>query len=272
MAAAAEPLSKDLHEALKSKARAFANIAPKLDNQLGWTGIGRSARRFSALIDCDTSEVPKKLGQIWNELVALGSFLDLDNTVRAAPDSFASPLDPEALRPLKDLIRTGGPWLRLFPTARRLDDESGSFLTRKNLLDPSYDIFRRAGGDNLLRPEDVEAIKDLVDAARRGDFQGDKARARAVFSAKNLVTAVCAFYVGAMNNDFATHSVLAQRGASLMLEAESSVMTLFSDSPDDIRQALRLLLDNLPTAPTLPETPRVESTSTLSRRREDDTP
>ncbi len=135
--AAHDPTTQQLHQQVRDKARRFALSAKGLDNQPGWRGIGASTERLLSYTDGDTPRVAQRIGDVWSVVVELGSFLDLDNQLRAKRDSSASPLDPEIRRVFADLIRTAAPWVRLFPTARKLDEESGAFLTRRDLLAPA---------------------------------------------------------------------------------------------------------------------------------------
>ena len=110
--AARDPTTQQLHQQVREKARRFALSARGLDNQVGWRGIGASADRLLNYTDDDTLSIANRIGDVWSVVVELGSFLDLDNQLRANRGSYASPLDLEVRRAFADLIRTAAPWIR----------------------------------------------------------------------------------------------------------------------------------------------------------------
>jgi len=160
----------------------------------------------------------------------------------------ADPLDLEIQRAFIDLIRAAAPWLRRFPTARMLDDEAGAFLTRTEHFEAAARIVQVAESTSVILRQDSELLAAIVNAARRGGFQGEKASARSVWSSKNLVTALAlifSFETGLVNNKAAEQSIIAQNGARLYLNAEAEILRLFEDAPEDIRQAVAALIDDL---------------------------
>lgn len=248
-AAAAEPVINQLHDGVRRKAKEFVEPAKRVGNQRGWEGLGETAERFSNAIACKTSDIPAQIGTVYESIIALGSFLDLDARLRKSPAaSNADPLDLEIQRQFTDLIRTAAPWVRRFPTARMLDDETGAFLTRTDLYEPAAQIIKVAETSQVITTEDARLLQTIIEAARRGEFQGQKAAARSVWSSKNLVTAlgiVLSLEVGMVGNEAASKSIIAQRGAQFYLSAEDYVMKLFEDAPEDIKQALKAMIDDL---------------------------
>ena len=138
----------------------------------------------------------------------------------------------------------------MFPTARKLDEESGAFLTRRELLAPAEAVIASAVQVDLLSREDRELLEALIAAAKRGDFQGAKAGGRSLGSARNLLlkssSILAAFYLmGATSSYVAEHSVIVRKAGNVILAAESHVLALFEDRPADIQLALRTLIDRL---------------------------
>jgi hypothetical protein len=246
---AAQPQTQQLQLEVRRKALAFSDVAFKLDNAIGWGGIGKGAKAFSDLVALECHIVAGDLATLWGLAVELGSFLEQDNDLRTNGGGNASPLDPEVRRPLADLVRTAAPWVRRFPSAQQLDDEAGAFLARTEYLEPARHIFDRAGEQELISEADRRTLIALVEAAKRGEFQGQKATARSHGSARNLVLAgmgaLAAFYLGAAQNNFATDSVIAKKASEVMLSAEKQVLGLFDDSPPDMKQAVALLMKKL---------------------------
>jgi hypothetical protein len=275
--AADESLTRQLHEGVRRRAIEFSGIAKRVDNQVGWTGLGEAAARFSKSVDRPTSEIPGNIGNVYDAIISLGSFLDLDAKLRAAPSgSNADPLDFEVQRAFSDLIRSAAPWVRRFPTARLLDDEAGAFLMRQDLYEPAAGVIRVAEETQVISGHDARLLQSIVEAARRGDYQGQKAGARGIFSSKNLVAAmalVMSLEVGMIGNEAASKSVIAQKGAQFYLKAESHVMKLFEDAPNDIKQALRAMMNEINLTPAnLPQRPRQRFVDRLGRTRDADEP
>lgn len=257
--AARDPVNQQMHEAVRQKTLAFLPTAARLNNQLGWDGIEPSLRRFLSYIEKDTMSVARRIGDVWSAAIELGSFLELDQQLAADRRSNASPLDPEVRRAFADLIRTAGTWVRQFPRARELDDQSGAFLTRRELLDPSQVVVSKAREAELISPEDKEDLEALVAAAKRGDFQGAKAAGRSYLSAKNLVIAgaslVASFYVGSTSSYHSGASAVAKKAGDTILAAETSITQLFADAPADIRLGLQNLINRLAEDRRAPDEP-----------------
>jgi hypothetical protein len=183
---------------------------------------------------------------------------------KATATNSIDPLDPDIRRAFSDLIRVAAPWIRRFPTARKLDDEAGQFLTRSEQYDDASSIVTAAEEAAIITTADAKLMRGIIYAAKRGGFQGHKAGARGVWSSKNLASAIAlvlSFEAGMIGNEAAGNSPIARKGAEFYLRAEREVLRLFEDAPDDVRQALIAMIDDLrkngPYLPAnLPERPR----------------
>lgn len=106
----------------------------------------------------------------------------------------------------------------------------------------------------LVSAADADATQGVLDAARRGKFQGEKAGTRGTHTVRNLVVASAAvvgtFFSGAVASDYSTKSDLVKHAGSTLAEAEEWVTTLMSDMPDDIKIALREVIKQLKITPT----------------------
>jgi hypothetical protein len=80
-AAAGDPVVQQMHGPLRTKARAFATVAMRLDNQVGWAGIGQAAQRFAEVVNKPIDRLPFILGDLYSTLLELGSFLELDDAL-----------------------------------------------------------------------------------------------------------------------------------------------------------------------------------------------
>lgn len=248
-AAAELPLTEQLHEGVKRRSALFSEMAMRLDNQPGWRGIGSAATRYRDAVSRPAKEIPDIIGTVYDTLIELGSFLEFDNHIRDSTDENATPLDMEVQRAFGDLIRTSAPWVRQFPTARKLDEETGAFFANTSLRGPSQSVADAAESIDLISPADATAIHQLLDASERGATQGQKAGTRGVATARNLtlkaMALVATFHLGAISSDVATKSTLVQRAGTFLAKAEDSVLPLFADLSADIRQALLLMLEDV---------------------------
>jgi hypothetical protein len=102
---------------------------------------------------------------------------------------------------------------------------------------------------------DATLVKGVLDAARRGHFQGQKAGTRGVHSVRNLVimsaSIVASFLSGAVSSDFATKSALVQRAGSSLVSVEHHIEIMFAELQDDLRIALDELLKEIKKYPNI---------------------
>lgn len=262
-AAAQKPLNQQMQQALLQRSREFSDLARRLDNQVGWSGIGRAVTSLTELLDRDPSEIPDVLGYIYPTAIELGSFMEFDQHLLAGMDSNASPLDPEVRRPLSDLVRNLAPWLRAFPSVRELDEEANRFLVKMADLGSTFELVDAAREQALLPEKDLEIFRQLRDAVERGDFLGEKGGGHAKRSAKNLLICVVAFlgsvYSGAIASDVSTTSPLAHKAGQFIVNIEKSATDLISDLPVDLRYALADFIMKFPSEfpVILPSSPEV---------------
>jgi hypothetical protein len=255
-AVAQELLSMQLHTAVRRKSKDFAEMARRLDNQAAWKGIADASKRFAERVDCESESIPDRLGFIYEAVIELGSFLEQDQRLAIEPDPIFDRLDVDIRRIFGDLIRTSAPWLRLFPTIRELDDQLGAFLLRPELLSAAAAVIPIAQHERLVAPIDAEILLALKDAAERGEVQGRKARTHTVHSVRNLVirgaAVLATVYIGAVGSKLAEHSVIADRAARVLIAIENSVAELLADVPDDLRIALKTLIEAIKNNPPNP--------------------
>jgi transcriptional regulator with XRE-family HTH domain len=252
---AREHIVQQLHEAVIQKSRLFNDASKRLDNTLGWHGIAAASKRFVDGVQRPTQDLPNHLGSIYSAILELGSFLEQDLRLQRGSGYSADPLDPEVHRVLGDLIRTAAPWLRQFPTVRELDDQSGAFLTREDLLDPGAALIRGAQNNELVSSTDAAAIHGLVEAARRGEFQGEKARTRGVFSVRNLLyiatTTVVVFLGNAAASNYSEKSPVVDHAGRFLAQSEEEITKFVADLPDDLKIAFQQLIKEVKDHPEI---------------------
>jgi hypothetical protein len=186
---------------------------------------------------------------VYDATIELASFLDVDSDLRQRPGSNISPLDPITRRGFLDLVRTAAPWIRRFPTACALDDETGAFLLRRDLYEPSLAIVESARQTDLISSEDRALLKGLLSAIEREGFPAQKAGNRGIQSAKSLtfaaVAIVAGLYWSGIESEFANHSVICKKAGAFLGETEAQALRVIEDAPADIRHEISSLLDEL---------------------------
>jgi DNA-binding CsgD family transcriptional regulator len=269
--AASHPITQQLHQESRRKLDAFTDSAKSLDNQYGWSGITAANKRFIALLDRPTADIPKVIGQVYSAALELGSFLELDNQIRAGELSYAESLRPEVRRPLEDLVKTVAPWVRRFPSAREIDNETGEFLSQITLVTHAQDATEAALRNELIARDIAEAVRGLLESSNREGPVSYKASTRGVLSVRNMViaaaTAATTVWLGAVGSELAPRSVVAQRAAEFLSSAEAPIVELFKDLPSDIQLAISMLINQVNQDPfTLPSTPLEGRRSNISRK------
>ena len=162
-------------------------------------------------------------------------------------------------RELSGLIRTAAPWLRQFPTIRELDEQSASFLTKNELLEPGAALIASAREKQLVSADDAAALLGLMDAAKRGELQGAKAKTRSVLGVRNLLyaaaTIVAGFLANALASSYAEQSLLMKHAGVFLEQEEAAVVEFLSDLPTDLRAAFQELLKELHSVKNVPKQP-----------------
>jgi hypothetical protein len=239
--ASLDPFVADLHAEISEKAVALCEAAHRLANTPGWSRLPSVAERFRAAITCDALELPKQLASLYSAMLTLATLFEQHQALTT--DSFQDPLPPDIVQPLSDLIRTGAPWLRRFPSVRRQDDESGAFLTRRELFEPARAVLKAAIAEALIDDVDAAEVEQLLDVGSNPGPIADKAANRGVATVGALVRtgalAMATFFSGAVASDYANRSILVQATGRMLHAVESAALSLV---PPDLGSALRDLL------------------------------
>ena len=187
---AAAPQTAIQHEGVQRRAKALAESTPRTRNQRGWEQFDAATREFLTVLDLTTEELPQRVKLLWEKLVALATYIDQDNDLRARPHDAMEPLPPDLRRAFSELLVLAAPFVRGFPTARALDEEAGAFLRQLNLHAPTRAFLIKARDEGLVRTEDADAELAQLAAGERGDGQAHKASARGVASGRNLFSTI----------------------------------------------------------------------------------
>ncbi len=260
--AAGEPVTRQLFHAIQRKAESFGKLCAGVDDRHGWSGLEAAIARFHEEVSRDIDQIPAFIASVYDATVELGSFLDLDNAIRAAKNTNATPLDPEVRRAFADLIRTAAPWVRGFPTARELDDQTGAFLARKDLFEPASRILAGASAQSLISDHDRDLILALLAAIEREGFVSHKAGVRGVQSVNNLtlksLAFLAAFYSGAISSGYSNESPIVKKISDFLVAGEVQITEILADAPADVRLALKAALDDLKRRPPVDIPPPID--------------
>ncbi len=186
---------------------------------------------------------------MYDATIEFASFLEFDNELRERFEGNVTPFYPTQRRAFEDLVRTAAPWIRRFPTACALDDETGAFLLRRDLYEPSHTVLEGAENAALISTEDKDLLRALLSAIERAGFPAQKAGTRGIQSTKSLifkaVAVVAAFYTGSVSSDFSTHSKLVQNAGKFLANQEAQFLQIMGDAPADLRFAMSSLFDEI---------------------------
>lgn len=253
-----KPFSDDLEAAQDERVRKrHASVVEKahglevlrrVDNWLGWKGIGDAISHLVGHLDRSIGEVVSEITLIYDLTISLASFYEQDTAVLNDRDGAIEPLPHDCRRALQDFIRTAAPWLRSFPSVVRDDDAAGAFLSRPELFAPIPIILNAARDTKLLAPDAELLLNELVAAAQRGDFQRVKAESRAYWGVRNvavLAASLLSFNIGMIGNEAAPKSIVAQKGADFYLRAEGAISEIIAREAVDLRLAIADLIRGL---------------------------
>ncbi len=271
-----DAITRHLHSEASRRASDFAAIGGKLDNQIGWRGMGLAASRLFSILALGPEAVAERIAEVWADVVELGSFLEQDNSIRSGQSTFAEPLDPEMRRSLESLVTIASTYVRRYPTAATLDMEAGAFKTGQDLVPQARMIVEGARQSGLLNRNDAGILEAILSTAVRSDVQGSKARTVGVQSSRNIAGTsakfIAAAYVSLVMGAAASNSILIGNGVAFVLATEKAIVEIVKDLPDHVSLAFKAMIEKLKTdPPALPEPPRLESPKDKRREEESDT-
>ena len=245
--AAADPIRQQLQVAIRGYAEKLAEQARRLENAPVWSDISATAQAFHDIVALAPQSVPDRLGEAYALLLRLGRFLETDLRLRQDPSQSDRPLDADIHGSLTDLVRTAAPWLRGFPTVAAMDDQAGKALVRASLFEPALAFLQVAHKQEAISGRDAAELETLGRTADSEDFQGRKAGARAVGSAKNLLFATASSVASGLLPAAATEATptrrLGHRAMATLASAEVPIEAIAATLSDDMRYALRALVD-----------------------------
>lgn len=251
-----------LHSQVSRLTESLLLAADNIDQQYGWDGFKSTIQTFHSALDLPSNEVHIHASLLWTQIVEIGSFLEMNSRIiQDRGVTNMAPLDAASQRKLESLIAIAAPWVRLLPSARELDEQTASFRTQNDRFEAASEVFKHADANRLLSGEDIATLSGLVEAARRGDFQGEKAKTRSARSAINLglaaLIAVSGFYGGAVQSHFSERSELAEKVGAFLAAALAPLEEVLIDATPDVRFAVQAVVEHR-------KTPEIDLDSTVA--------
>lgn len=267
-----DPVTRQLHDASKRLLRDFKETAYSINNIHDWRGFAQTYDGLVECVDRDTPQLVDRVGEFWAHLCEMGTWIERDDDIRLQKAT-GTVLDSAIRRQLDAIIKISAPLLRRFPSGLALDDEMAAFSTPQQRYGATAELIRASGRERLLAEHDRQTLESFLAAVERGEFQGIKLKGYVTKTGKNLAIQACGLlagiYLGAVGNIVGEESLVVQRAGKALLAAENAVVELFADSPADIRQAVRTLLEDLKKNPPAP-LQNHDLTSDRYRREEDE--
>lgn len=243
LAASQNTITRQLHEGVQRKAVAFAGVAQRLDNQIGWSGISSSAERFRDAVKRSPDDVPNYLGVAYEALIQVATFAEQDDRIRSSGDSAIDKLPDDARRQIEDLLDTAAPWLRRYPSIREIDDELNRFRVPAQKIDSGSALIQAALENALIIKHDSDRVMNLMKAFQRGDIQSNKSGNRGIFTVRNFiyicVTIFGNFTLGSISSDFANKSDLIKNIGTFLADNTKGIEEFISTLPNDISGVIR---------------------------------
>jgi len=244
-AAAADPLARSIRSELGYKARDLVGRAARLSDQALWSSLIDPLRMFVEHIGGSEAEVAAGIGTLWALHITLGAHVDSQEDAESR-EIFVPP-EADMLRALRDLVAAAGPWLRMFPTGRALEDETRAFGSPPSASVAAAAIFLHGAVQaGLLGDADAALVRALLDD-RGSASLGDKAGSWAIGAASNLAIAMLLALAGIVSSyetaDVAEPSDVARRIERLVLQHEPRLLQVFSHLPGEVREELRRVID-----------------------------
>lgn len=245
-------ITRQLHPPNRQKALDLVKLLIKADNLLdsSWDKFVSAAEDLAAALDRPVEDIPAHLGTVWEASVRFASFLLKDKRLREVGSTDPEPLPNDIHDAFDDLVGSVAPWIRRFPSARELDDDRGSFLTRSELFAPSVRVIRNAIAADLLTPASAQMLTGGIETAERDDtVQAAKAGTFTMKAARGLLTRgasyAAGFLAGAVASAYATESPLMQRIGRFLAGVEADGIALVADMPRDIRHGMERTFEQL---------------------------
>jgi hypothetical protein len=175
---------------IRRHAAALDELATPMADQPGWHGLAHAARLTHNLLNQPTEEIAREIAQLWILSTCLAAHIERNEDARSGHLALSAPLDPNLLQAVREFVFVAGPWVRRFPSGRRLDDLAREQEYPPEHVEPAIEFFRRLREADLVRDDDARAIWIALDTARNVSVPAAKARTWAIGTVANIAVAM----------------------------------------------------------------------------------
>jgi hypothetical protein len=257
---AEDPQTIQLHERVKIRANNARERVQRLANQPGFESIAATVEEYYNYISDDTLSVAANISTVWELSVAIGSFIERDDEIRAGRGGMVSEMEPDARETLDQLIIASAPFVRRFPTARQNDDDVRLFKQSRTSFDVAKRIFHDAVNENLIEHDSNTIINIAINAAENSSgIQSEKSVSwlnftvgnltkvliSAVFMATAIPIKVASGYLDKLGEEWFEHSPGGKKALNFLLNNDKHITDLFSNSPPDLKAAHKEIMKEL---------------------------
>jgi hypothetical protein len=231
---------------IRRHAAVLDELAAPMADQPGWHGLAHAARLTRNLLNQPSEEIAREIAQLWILSTCLAAHIERNEDARSGHLALSAPLDPNLLQAVREFVFVAGPWVRRFPSGRRLDDLAREQEYPPEHVEPTIEFFRRLREADLVRDDDARAIWIALDSARNVSVPAAKARTWAIGTVANIAVAMVKELAmvpdGEQNEgaeDVNASAELAGRIEQVIRESEAELPILLAPRSSDDGAALR---------------------------------
>jgi hypothetical protein len=151
-----------------------------------WVGLMRAVDILAPLLEQPVPLTVDRIGTVWILAIALRAYVEQNEDGRR--DTFLpdDTLNAEVLHAIKDFVFAAGPWVRRFPSSRKLDNDVGSWVDADGDFERAVALLQRVERLALFSGEDAVILAIALDAGRGDSVPAIRARSFANATIRNI--------------------------------------------------------------------------------------
>jgi formylglycine-generating enzyme required for sulfatase activity len=243
MTVTTDPLVRQLYAPNHAKAVDLAALVSRRANTLGteWDRLAPAVGNLVSILNHPVDRLSDHVASLWECSVRIASLLLQDKRLLARPEAGKAPLEADMHQAMDNLVSSLAPFVRSFPTARLLDDQTGAFLRTSLLFEPARRLVEHAQQTGLVTRDVAEVIRGNLVPAAPDDTQAGKLAEYEIRGVRNLLTSAglvgARFVAEAAASTDATPSPLVARTSEMLSSGKAEVAHLAATWPDDLKIA-----------------------------------
>jgi hypothetical protein len=244
--AANDPIAMQLHAELLKALPEFVDQARRYGNKEGWKGLDTTAQDYAELLQSGLAEIATNVARFWTLSSKVGTFINQDDDLRAGRASFAEALDPDVRRTLVNVLLTGAPLVRRFPTGLTLDEDYLRWNQPRDTTAIAITLIQNAKQQQVLHGPSADIIIDAHVVGAKEGIQATKSRSWAGRMSRAFVFAVFIGVSGGIATKIgekaAEKSEMVRRFTEFLLSEEKRILELTEGLPPDLAAKIREIL------------------------------